>query len=183
VNEARLRERFPRCSILVVGDFNQDLSAIGALHELGARIVAAGLASADAKRELRRRGIDAAGIVRSRPGVLEAALDRLGLADAVLFGAGDWAREREEILERERELAAADGRSFRPLISPQDSRYDFAGSLPQLAAFALARAAGADFEAAKQFSERYARGHTNENPRSASGRRGRPQPPARRRAR
>jgi hypothetical protein len=177
MNLETLRDRFPRCAIVVIGDCDRDAGALLVLREFGARVYAVGLARAERKRELLRAGVDVSGIVRSRTQVLGAALDRLGVADAIVFLPGEWNPEREEVLEQERELAAADGRSLRPLLSLDDPRYDFARSAAQLAVFALARAAGADFDPAKEFSNRYSSGHTDKNPRRRSRGRG-SRPPA-----
>jgi hypothetical protein len=177
MNLDAVRERFPRCAIVVVGDCDRDAGALLALREFGARVYAVGLARAERKRDLQRAGVDVSGIVRSRTQVLGAALDRLGVADAIVFLPSEWNAEREEILEQERELAAADGRSLRPLLSLDDPRFGFARSTAELAVFALARAAGADFETAKEFSNGYSSGHTDKNPRGRSRGRG-SRPPA-----
>lgn len=151
---SELERKFPRSVVLVVADFSLEMGEARTLRSLGARVEAAGLGGDAERRELAALGVDAEGVTESRDAVLGAALDRLGAVDAVLFGAGDWRAEREEIFEAEREEAIADGRSLRPLIAKGDEAYGFLGSPAEWAAFALARAAGAPFEVAKEHAAR-----------------------------
>jgi hypothetical protein len=176
-------ERFSRCLVMVVADFDRSSAEALALRAFGARVVAAGLGAAAVKKAFRERGIETEGVVRSRKRVLGAALDRLGGCDAVLFAAGEWDAEFEAVREAERESAFLDGRSMRPLLAESDSRYDFLRSPVEWAAFALARAAGADADRARKFAGRQARGHEDKNTDPGAGRRSRPGSAGRRKTR
>jgi hypothetical protein len=168
--------------VLVVADFGADLTEVRTLAALGARVDVAGLGGEAELQALAGLVVDTAGVTEAREPVLEAALDRLAIADAVLFGAGDWAAEREEMFDAERELAIADGRPLLPFVARGDEAYAFLTSAGEAAAFALARAAGAGVEMAQKFAQRardrkQERGHQNENRKPAgggSGRRTRP---------
>ncbi len=176
-------EKLGRCRVLVVADFRGGAPEVLAVLDLGGRVVVAGVGTAAARKELEARGIDSGGVARARRDVLELALDRLPGADAVVFGAGDWERERKEMLEVEREEAAMDGRVPRVFITPGDLRYDFLRSPEERAAYALARAAGADPETAKEFSSRQTSGYKDKDSHDRSRNRGRAKVPAKRQAR
>lgn len=177
-DDSEVRRRFGRAVVLLVADFRQaGAGTASALRELGVRVDVAGLGAAPERDALAALGIDAEGVSRLKGAVLPAALGRFMLADAVLFGAGDWEAEREEMLDQERELAIADGRPPRPLLSSRDERYAFLRSEAEWAAFTAARAAGAPFEPAREFAlragPRKARGHKDEDRKPGSGARGR----------
>lgn len=178
MNKRQLRQRFPRCAVLVVADFATETGEVRVLRESGARVLAAGLGGEAERRELIALGVEAEGVVESREAVLREALDRLAAADVVLFGAGDWETERQDLLDAEREEAIADGRSLRAMLSSADERFAFLGSPAARARFALAWAAGAGFEDARAFagdgSAEGKRGHKDENRRSTTGARSRP---------
>lgn len=176
-------EKLGRSRVLVVADFRTGTPEVQELIELGGRVIVAGIGTAAAKKELEARSIDVSGVTGARAGVLEQALDRLPGADAVVFGAGDWERERKEMLEVEREEAAMDGRFPRVFIAAGDPKYDFLRSPEERAAYALARAAGADPESAKEFSSRQTSGHKNKNTHGGTSSRGRAKAPAKRPAR
>ncbi len=106
--------------VLVVADFRLEMETVRELRKAGTRVEAAGLGGEAERRELAALGVDPDGVTESREPVLEAALDRLGATDAVIFGAGDWSAEREELLDAERESAIADGRALRPFIESQE---------------------------------------------------------------
>lgn len=105
--------------VLVVADFRLEMDTVRELRNAGTRVEAAGLGGDAERRELAALGVDPDGVSEQRDAVLEAALDRLGAADAVMFGAGDWKAEREELFDAERESAIADGRSLRPFIGQE----------------------------------------------------------------
>ena len=109
--------------VLVVADFRLEMETVRALRQEGVRVEAAGLGGEAERRELAALGVDPDGVSESRDAVLEAALDRLGAADALLFGSGNWQAEREELFDAERESAIADGRSLRPFIEGQERGY------------------------------------------------------------
>ncbi len=176
-------EKLGRSRVLVVADFGGGSPEVQKVLELGGRVIVAGIGAATAKKDLEALGVDVSGVIRARAGVLEQALDRLPAADAVVFGAGDWERERKEMLEVEREEAAMDGRFPRVFIAPQDPRYDFLRSPEERAAYALARAAGADPESAKELASRQTSGHKNKDTHSGTSSRGRAKAPAKRPAR
>ena len=161
----------------MVADFAAGTDEVRVLRGLGARVLAVGLGGEAERRELTAVGVDPEGLVESRDAVLREALDRMAAADVVLYGAGDWEAERQEMLEAEREEAIADGRSLRSMLSAADERFAFLGSPAERARFALAWAAGAGFEDAKAFagdgSAEGKRGHKNENRRSTTGARSR----------
>jgi hypothetical protein len=174
VKESELRERFPRSVVLVIADFRRDMGEVRSLRRLGARIEVAGLGGNAERQELAGLGVDTEAVSESRHAALEAALDRLGAADAVLFGAGDWDTERHELFEAEREQAIADGRSLRPFVARGDEAYAFLGSPAERAAFALARAAGGSVEMARKFALReqgkgQERGHKVKNRQPGKG--------------
>jgi hypothetical protein len=122
VKDSELWSRFSRSVVLVIADFRREMDAVRALQNAGARVEVAGLGGDDERRELSALGVDADGVSESRDAVLEAALDRLGAADAVLFGAGGWQAERKELFDAERELAIADGRSLKPFVATGQGR-------------------------------------------------------------
>jgi hypothetical protein len=174
VKESELRERFPRAVVLVIADFRRDMGEVRFLRGFGARVEAAGLGGDAERRELAGLGVEAEAVSDSRDAVLGAALDRLGAADAVLFGAGDWATERHELFEAEREQAIADGRSLRPFVATGEEAHAFLGSPVGRAAFALARAAGGSIEMARKFASReqgkgQERGHKVKNRQPGKG--------------
>ncbi|HVX66418.1 MAG TPA: hypothetical protein VHA11_07445 [Bryobacteraceae bacterium] len=188
MTEREWRKRIPRSVVLVVADFGRDAGEVRALAALGGQIEAAGLGGEAERTLLDGLGVDASGVSETRGPVLEAALDRLGRADVVLFGAGEWSAERAEIFDTERELAIADGRSLRPLVARGDEAYAFLESAQQAAAFALAMAAGAGFEAARTFARRawdkeQKRGHQDKDREPAGGGRSRAARSRRRQAR
>jgi hypothetical protein len=175
----------PRSVVLVVADFGRDAGEVRALAALGGRVEAAGLGGEAERKLLAALGVDAEGVSDAREPVVEAALDRLGRCDVVLFGAGEWREERAEIFDAERELAIADGRGLRPLVARGEEGYAFLGSAAEAAAFALALAAGAGIEAAKKFARRardkeQKRGHQDQDREPAGGGRGRTKRPRRR---
>lgn len=176
-------ERLGRCRVLVVADFRQGAPEVQALLGLGGRVSVAGIGTAAVKKELEVLGIDVGGVARWRRDVRELALDRLPGADAVLFGAGDWDRERREMLEVERVEAAIDGRFPRLFLGPADPGYEFLRSPEERAAYALARAAGADPETAREFSSRQSSGYKKKDTHGGSSSRGRAKVPTRRQAR
>ncbi len=176
-------EKIARSRVLVVADFDRGAPEVQAVLDLGGRVAVAGIGTAAAVREIEASGIDIAGIAHVRDQVLELALERLPGADAVLFGAGEWDYERGEMLEVEREEAAMDGRFPRLFLAPGDPRYDFLRTPEQRAAFALARAAGADPETAKEFSSRQTSGHKDKDTHNRTRSRGRAKAPAKRRRR
>ena len=161
----------------MVADFAAGTGEVRTLRGLGARVLAAGLGGEAARQELAALGVDAEGLVESRDAVLREALDRMAAADVVLFGAGEWEAEREEMLEAEREEAIADGRSLRSMLSPADERFAFLASPAERARFALAWAAGAGFEQAREFAGKGGAegkcGHKDEDRRSTAGARSR----------
>jgi hypothetical protein len=170
VNRKELESRFPRYAVLVAGDLDRELEYVAALRGLGARVEIAGKATAATRAELEALGVDTEGLVASRAEVLDKALEAIGIVDIVVFGAGEWEAERKEIFEAERGLAAADGRSLRPLLARSDPRYDFLKSAGEWARFTLSRAVGADFEAARRYAAgRRAGGHKAQNPRQRGG--------------
>jgi hypothetical protein len=87
------------------------------------------------------------------------------------------------MIEVEREEAAMDGRFQRIFITAADPRYEFLRSPEERAAYALARAAGADPDSAREFSSRQTSGHKNEDTHSGTRSRGRAKVPAKRPAR
>jgi hypothetical protein len=176
-------EKLGKSRVLAVADFREGAPEVQAILDLGGRVVVAGLGTDAAKKELEARGVDTGGVTASRESVLELALDRLPGADAVVFGAGDWERERREMLEVEREEAAMDGRVPRLFIAPGDPRYDFLRSPKQRAAYALARAAGADPETAKEFSSRQTSGYKEKDSHGGSRSGSRAKVPAKRKRR
>lgn len=176
-------EKLGRCRVLVVADFRGGAPEVQAVLGVGGRVIVAGVGTAAARKQLEACGIDAGGVARARRDVLELALDRLPGADAVVFGAGDWERERKEMLEVEREEAAMDGRVPRLFLATSDPRYDFLRSPEERAAYALARAAGADPETAKEFSSRQTSGYKDKDSHDRSRSRGRAKMPAKRQAR
>jgi hypothetical protein len=176
-------EKIGRTRVLVIADFGGGAPEVQAVLDLGGRVMVAGIGTPEAARELEERGIDASAIVPGRAQALELALERLPGADAVVFGAGGWQHERREMLEVEREEAAMDGRLPRLFIEAGDPRFDFLQTPEQRAAYALARAAGADPEAAKEFSNRQTRGHKDKDTHTGRRSRGGAKAPARRRGR
>jgi hypothetical protein len=181
--QSRFVEKLGRSRVLVVADFRGGAPEVQIILGLGGRVMVAGIGTAVAKKELEARGVDVSGVARARAKVLELALDRLPGADAVVFGAGDWERERREMLEVEREEAAVDGRFPRVFIVAGDSRYDFLRSPEERAAYALARAAGADPESAKEFSSRQTSGHKDKDTHGGTRSGGRAKAPAKRQSR
>lgn|GEM_PF-909173 len=177
-DDSEIRRRMARAVVLLVADFRQGAGTAAALCKLGVRVDVAGLGGAPERETLTALGIDAEGVKGTKGEVPAAALERFALADAVLFGAGDWEAEREEMLDEERELAIADGRPLRPLLSIGDERYAFLRSEAGWAAFTAARAAGAPFEAAKEFARRAGPGktggHKDEDRKPGGGSRSRP---------
>ncbi len=167
VNPSRITERIPRLVVLVIGDFNRAAGEALAVAEFGGRVRAAGLGLAAVKKTLAAHGVAVDGIGRSRRKVMEAALENLAAADVVLFAEGDWEAERAAVLDAERMEAAMDGRSPRPVLARGDARYRFLRTPRQWAAFALALAAGAGFEDAKEF----AGGYKSQNSHAGRGRR------------
>jgi hypothetical protein len=187
VTHSELERRIRRSVVLVVADFGQDTGEVRRIAALGGRVEAAGLGGEAERALLAALGVDAEGVVEAREAVLAAALDRLGAADAVLFGAGEWRHEQEEIFDAEREQAIADGRSLRPLIARADAGYAFLKSPEEAAVFALARGAGADGESARKFVRRVGdkeqkRGHQDKDRKPGAGGLSRPAGARRRKA-
>lgn len=175
-------ERLGRCRILVVADFRQGAPEVQAILGLGGRVKVAGIGTAAVKKELEALGIDVSGVARWRRDVRELALDRLPGADAILFGAGDWEEERKEMMEVERTEAVIDGRFPRLFLGPADPGYEFLRSPEERAAYALARAAGADPDSAKEFASRQSSGYEKKDTHGGSSSRGRTKVPAKRQA-
>jgi hypothetical protein len=169
-----MTERFPKCLVLVVSDFRKGFGEVLALRTFGARVLAAGLGSAAVKRRLEECGVGASGIERSKRSAAEAAALRAGGCDAVLFAAGAWEAAIHEVRDAEQQAAIADGRRMIPLLDQSDKRYRFLRTPKNWALFTLARAAGADFEAAREFATERKRGHQKKDPVSGRGRRNRP---------
>ena len=169
-----MTERFPKCLVLVVSDFRKGFDEVLALRTFGARVLAAGLGSAAVKRRLEECGVGASGIERSKRSAGEAAAFRVGGCDAVLFTAGAWKAAIDEVRDAEQQAAIADGRRMIPLVDQNDKRYCFLRTSKEWALFTLARAAGADFEAAREFTTERKRGHQKKDPVSGRGRRDRP---------
>lgn len=179
MNESRITEKFGRCLALVIGDFTGGAPEALAMTEMGARVRAAGLGTAAARKALAEAGVEAE-VVRGRKKLLEASLERLPAADVVLFLAGHWGPEMAAVVDAERTEAAMDGRAPRPIVAQGDERLVFLRSPRQWAAFALALAAGARFEEARQFATRKKRGHEGQNTDAGTGGRSRAALPRRR---
>ncbi len=188
MNESEQQRRIPRTVVLLVADFRLEMEEARSLRQLGARVAAAGLGGEAERRALAEAGIDPDGVSDAREAVLEAALDRLGAADVVLFGAGDWTAERPEIFEAEREQAIADGRSLRAIVQAAAGQAELPATAAGRAAFALALGAGASREEAMRFAGRGQSkgkriGHKNEDHRSGGGGRSRTASPRKRKSR
>jgi hypothetical protein len=176
-------EKLGRSRVLVVADFRGGAPEVQTVLDLGGRVAVAGIGTVAAKKDLEARGVDVSGVARARAKVLELALDRLPGVDTVVFGAGDWSRERREMLEVEREEAAMDGRPPRVFLAADDPHYDFLKSPEERAAYALARAAGADPQSAKKFSSRQTSGHKDKDTHGGTRSGGRAKAPAKRQSR
>jgi hypothetical protein len=166
-------ERFSRCLILVVGDFNRGADEVLVMRDLGANVLAAGFASAKVKRNLQEHGVGVLGLERSKRAAEEAASLRVGGCDAVLFTATAWPQVIEHVKDAEQQTAIADGRAMIPLIQQTDSRYRFLRQPADWAVFTLARAAGADIDATKGLIREYRRGQQKKNTKTAGGSRNR----------
>jgi hypothetical protein len=178
-----MRDSFSRRLVLVVGDFSRGLDEVLALQSFGARVLAAGLGTAPAKRLLEAVGVSSLGIERSKRAATEAAASSVGGCDAVLFLQGVWREAVEQVRDAETQAAIADGRRMIPLVEQGDGRYRSLRSPREWAAFTLARAVGADPETAKEFAADEKRGHKKENSETGRRRSNRPATRAKRRGR
>lgn len=176
-----MNERFSRCLVLVVADFNRSAAEVLALRDLGARVLVAGLGTKSVRKLLEEHGVDTAAVGRSKKDIPDVATWMSGGCDAVFFAAGDWKAAVEAVRDAEQQSAIADGRRMIPILEWGDRRYRFLRTPEQWAAFTLARAAGADMESAKEFARRQRRGHEKKDSDAGRGRRDRGPASAKRR--
>lgn len=166
-----MNDRFSRCLVLVVGDFNRNTAEVLALREFGAGVLAVGTGSAAVRKRLEKAGITARGVGRTKKAVVDAAAQRVGGCDAVLVCDGGWKAVVNEVRDVERQAAIADGRRMIRILECDDPRLGFLRGPRAWAAFTLACAIGVDLEAAKSFAaEQEERGHQSKDPDAGAGR-------------